>query len=149
MTRGELAGPVKPLTFMEKVRAGFKGFVKSAIDYIPKGILFSALLMGGGLALGAMTGVNPVGVTSWSQVPMRLGLSLLLGGVISGGFGAVQAVGEANRQRDDDLTTQAVMERRRERLPERAQERGYDSGYTPPDGLPPVQRSARGAPTFG
>ena len=141
--------PKKPLTLFEKVKIGFKGAIKSAIDYVPKGVLFSALLMGGGLALGAMTGINPVGVTSWSQVPMRLGLSLLLGGAISGGFGAVQAVGQASRERDEELTSQAIMERRRERLPERAQERGYDSGYTPPGNLPPHQKPARGAPSFG
>lgn len=146
--------PLKPLTTWEKIKIGAKGFGKSVMEYLPKGLLFSGMAMAGSAALGAISG-NPSWdifhvVSNPGMIPVRMGLSLGIGGLISGGVGAWEAVKTANREREDAMIVEGEQLRReRARGPERQRDTGFSMSGMPPTqaGLPratPVNQPAPG-----
>ncbi|MDX1975451.1 MAG: hypothetical protein SFT92_07220 [Rickettsiales bacterium] len=82
---------------VDKIKTGTVGFVKSALNYIPSGIVFTAVAIGA-LVLAGKMGVpflaayaNP----TMAGLLTHAAISLTLGSLISGGIGAVQEVKHA------------------------------------------------------
>lgn len=92
---------VPELPTWEKIKAGIKGFVKTAIAYLPRGLAFLGLLYGGSALLGSAMGGGSwdflgVSALSGGDLAGRIGLGLLFGGVISGGMGAYEHINAAS-----------------------------------------------------
>lgn len=75
-------------TLWQRIKGGVKGFFTSAIGYIPKGIMFTSVIMGGLYALESATGMGfgLVGMSAADLVSRGL-LHLTVGSVISGAIG--------------------------------------------------------------
>lgn len=110
--------PLKPLSTMEKIGVGIKSFVKSAISYIPSGLLYAGLMVGGSLAITALTGgigtggyellpglIENGGITM-AGVAQKVVGTMVLGSVITGGIGAYKGVTGASEQRNAELEWQ-------------------------------------------
>ncbi len=136
----------KPLSLFEKAVAGVKGFVKTAVDYLPRGIVFDALLFGGLIfaasMIPAVAAFNPLGVMSaaggvnWGGVVKHAMASLAIGGALSGVVGAVRQIGAETSHRDTEIMSQAhELQRYRNQAPHREHVREYED-ITPPGNLP-------------
>lgn len=76
-------------TLWQRIKGGVKGFVTNAISYIPKGIIFTGIIMGGMYALEATTGIGLglVGMKAPDLIARGL-MHLTVGSMISGAIGA-------------------------------------------------------------
>lgn len=119
----------QPLTLWEKIKAGAKGFAKTALHYLPRGLMFAAALLGGSALLGATVGWDPFGtaaIQSVGQLATRVATTLLIGSAIAGGVGAWHEVSAANKQREEDmLAQQSDLKRGRSIAKEREQEMSF------------------------
>jgi hypothetical protein len=150
---------VKPLSLMEKISVGVKSFVKSAVEYVPSGLLYSGLMIGGSLALSYMTGGawDILGLMSGGSISMSAlaikGLgTVALGSAVTGAIGAYKGVSQASEQRNAEVEWQqrGVEISPRARGLQRQQGAGFGTGMaTPQRGLPSQQQSGqRIAPGF-
>jgi hypothetical protein len=133
----------KPLSPWEKIKTGVSSFVGSALKYLPSGILFAAAIMGGSALLEtAFPGVGFLGITKAFEhggfvggILPRLGMTLLIGGAISGSMGAWQGIQKATGEREALRAQQAgIVARHQSQGAE--QHIAYDGPVSPQIGLP-------------
>ncbi len=120
--------PAKPLSLWEKIKTGAVGFVKSAISYLPSGLMFAGLIMGGSALLGVATGKEAFDILHVAKafhdggvgaIATKMALSLALGSTISGGMGAWKSVQHATQEREALRAHQtASLQRCRSHCPE-------------------------------
>lgn len=137
-----------PMSTWEKIKSGVKGFVKTTLHYLPRGIAFSAILMGGSALLGHAVGWDPLHMLSdatttdtVTHIAKRLGMTLLLGSAISGGVGAWQEIQHDAKQRDEEIEAQSEqLKRGRGQTPQRQQMRSENPPMEieTPKGLPVI-----------
>lgn len=137
----------KPLSGWEKFKVGVKGFFKTAIDYLPRGILFAAMFFGASALLGSIGLWDPLGALAeggtfhMAHAAHVIGKSALLGVLISGGVGAWQTIVMENTQRETEIVAQAEQIKRcREFARTREPEQEYVAAYTP-ENTPAVNTS--------
>ncbi|MDE3016390.1 MAG: hypothetical protein KGI29_05660 [Pseudomonadota bacterium] len=136
MAQDNLTPPAAPaLSTWEKIKAGVKGFVKTTIDYLPRGLMFLGLLYGGSALLGSFTGgggdlLGVANAYNAGDLAGRIGFGLLLGGLISGGIGAYESVREAEASHQ---AQQSQADGRSQKIEPRRQ---ADLDITPPCHLP-------------
>lgn len=133
----------QPLSLFEKIGKGIKGFVKSVTDYLPKGIVFDAILMTGAIAVASTLGFDPMGLmlgsaVNWGSVVSHVMFTLALGSTISGTVGAVREINHGVKGRNAEIAAQAYeLERCREHERSRGHVREYDDrGFVPQSNLP-------------
>src|SRR4051812_21075408 len=93
-----------PLTTWQKLKAGVKGFAKSVVHYLPRGLLIGGAILGGSLLIGH--GVDSFMHVSAANFLPRLGFTVLVGSLLSGGVGAWQEVRSETRQRNAEVQAQ-------------------------------------------
>jgi hypothetical protein len=148
---------LKPLSMFEKIKVGVKGFIKSAVDYIPSGLLYTGLMMGGSMAITALTGfdiagIMPGGSLDVGALAMKSIGTIVLSSTVTGAIGAYKGVSSANEQRSAEMEWQRRGVEVSPRV--RGQQRQQSSGMTSPvvatqRGLPQQQTNGqRTAPGF-
>ena len=134
----------KPLTFFEKVGVGIKSFGKAVMDYLPKGLLMSGLMLGaatvvanmGGWDIFGMGGIDAFGFVK------RLGLAIGIGSLITGGMAAYQGVKAHTAYRDKEIEIQeAMLAREHARSRGKSRESSDDMPVVASGGLPPHLRN--------
>lgn len=99
---------LKPMTGLEKFKAGVRGFFHHAVTSIPRVVLtagaifVSAKLAGtyGGEFGKGIADMAGVGDGQWATVGKRVLWSMGLGTIISGGIGAAQTASQESEQRN-------------------------------------------------
>ncbi len=131
----------KPLGFFGKLAAGIKGFIKTAADYLPRGLVFDALFIGGLAVAATQFGFDPLGFVqegslNWAKMATKAVLSLSLGAAISGSVGAYREIKHASQTRNTELIAQALeLQRYREHDYARGRAQSHDD-ISLPSGLP-------------
>jgi hypothetical protein len=132
----------KPLGFFGKLAAGIKGFVKTAVDYLPRGILFDAVFIGGLALVATQFGFDPLGIVAqggglnWGSIAKKALFSLSLGATISGGVGAYREIKHQTQSRNVEMIAQALeLQRYREHSHGRGLAHGHDE-ISVPGGIP-------------
>lgn len=148
-----LTSPVeikKPLTGWEKVKSGVKGFFKTALHYLPRGLMMAGAFLGGSYLLGLTSPgldlfkagqMNGIG-----EVATHIGKVMAIGGLITGGIGAWQTVKAETKQREAEIAAQG-QELARARGRERTRLVESDPVEVPKN-LPTVQAEALSIPTL-
>lgn len=132
---------VHPLGLWGKIKAGVKGFVKSALHYLPRGLLIAGAMLGAStLLVEAFPALDSFFHTSSlhtvGDVAHRIGLTMLIGGAISGGVGAWKGVSAAKKENEAALAAQAdLLQRGRSIGPERQRAVEYTDPVVP-SGIP-------------
>ncbi len=130
-----------PLTTWQKIKTGVVGFVKSAISYIPKGLMFAGILFVGSALLESVTGwglLHVVEAAKTGDLIGRIATTMMLGMTITGGVGAYQAIKQENELREKEMGTQGEqLKRSRAYVPERQPE------IVAPMGLPARAMAAK------
>ena len=149
-------GELKPLTTFEKIKVGVKSFVKSAADYIPSGLLYTGLMMGGSMAITALTGFDILGIMPGGSIDLgavafkSIG-TLALSSAVTGAIGAYKGVSAASEQRNAEIEWQqrgAEVSPRARGL-QRQQSSGMGTSVNTQRGLPQQQQNnGRAAPGF-
>ncbi len=159
------AGPteeLKPLTLWEKIKAGASGFFKTAKDYIPSGLLYTGLAIGGSLAVTAISTsmgmpidilglMGAGGGVSLSALAIKGIGTMALGTAVSGLIGGFKGASAASDQRNAEIEWQqrGVAVSPRARGQQRQQDSGFGQGPAQQRGLPSQQQSTgRVAPGF-
>lgn len=77
-------------SFLSRVKTKVTSFVKNAISYIPRGIIFTAGLYAGSAALEGLTGYPLLGVTSKTptEILSYAALHVGIGSLIAGAMGS-------------------------------------------------------------
>lgn len=134
--------PAKPLSLFEKIKAGATGFAKSVVSYLPRGLIFAGIILGGSALLEtAFPGVGFLNVTGMvakggiGALASRVGMTLLIGGTISGGMGAWQSIKGATEARESLRAEQAGI-LARHRSQGLGQHIAYDAPLVPQPDLP-------------
>lgn len=140
----------KPLSLMEKAFVGVKSFVKSSLEYVPSGLLFTGLFMAGSMALSFATGgaTDIAGIMLASggldvgAMAMKVIGTLALGSAIAGSIGAYKGISAAGEQRQSEAEWQ---QRGRSVSPrqlglQRSQSAGMTEQTMPQRNLPGQQR---------
>ncbi len=127
-----------PLTFLEKVGAGIKSFGKAVIDYLPRGILISGLLLGASAVMGNLGGWDLLGTAELGAGDFikRMAIGVGIGSVITGGVAAYQGVKAETQFRDKEIELQNRMLREHSRERGKSRETGGDMEIVSGGGLP-------------
>ncbi len=83
----------------EKVKTGTKGFIKSVIHYLPRGLMIAGAIFGGSYLLGSMGLWDPLNVvqnlaSNPGAIVTHIATSMAIGSLISGGIGAYQNIAQ-------------------------------------------------------
>lgn len=149
--------PLKPLSLMQKAVIGVKSFVKSAISYIPSGLLYAGLMVGGSIAITALTGgIGAPGATdilglisdgsiSMGKVVAKAVGTVALGSVVTGSIGAWKGISAASEQRHAEMEWQqrGVQISPRARGQQRMQSAGYADMPQQQRGLPQQKQTGQ------
>lgn len=134
----------QPLTLLEKIGVGIKSFGKAVIDYLPRGILFSGLMLGASAVMGNMGGWDIFGMkdVGFGGFIQRMALGVGLGSLITGGMAAYQGVKAHTQFRDKEIELQeAMLAREHARSRGLQRETGDDMPVVASGGLPPHVRN--------
>lgn len=102
---------VQPLSLWDKIKAGAKSFVKSAVHYLPRGILFVSAIFAGSALLENLTGLGLLHINSALESGAIVGqfiTSLAIGSMITGGIEAYKGVSQAVKENKAQLAAQAA-----------------------------------------
>lgn len=137
----------QPLSLWEKTKIGVSSFVKSSLDYIPRGIFLSAIFTGAMMLIGNMTGLGFLQDTANLTLAGFLTRVVTTVGIITGVVGAIGAYQGIKahtefREKEIELQERALMrERNRMRAREQRQElTGSMEEIKLPSGLPTTSR---------
>lgn len=140
----------KPLSLVEKTTIAAKSFVKSAIEYVPSGLMYSALFLGGSLAISALTGgasdiagvLAASGGVNLKALAVKAIGTLALGSAVTGSIGAYQGVSAANEQRESEMEWQQRGQSISPQARGRQRSQATDMGDPAPQrGLPPQKQA--------
>ncbi|MFO0388412.1 MAG: hypothetical protein ACK502_01640 [Alphaproteobacteria bacterium] len=128
-----------PLSLLEKIGVGIKSFGKAVIDYLPRGILISGLMLGASAVMGNMGGWDLFGTAELGAGDFikRMAIGVGIGSLITGGVAAYQGVKAHTQFRDKEIEMQeAMLAREHARSRGKSRESGDDMEIVSGGGLP-------------
>jgi hypothetical protein len=136
-----------PLSVWSKVKAGVKGFAKAVMHYLPRGAIFAGALLGVSALMGNAGGWDFLGansLTSVGQVAGKIGLTMVLGSLVTGSMGAWKSI-------DAETKRHAAMIAAGGESPKRTQARGQQheqeiDDESPISGLPVMVKAPEKSP---
>lgn len=139
----------QPLSLWEKVKIGVTSFVKSALDYIPRGVIMAAIGIGIVALTANLTGfgfLSHFADMSLGGFLTKVGIGTAIGTALVGSLGAYQGVKAHTQYREKEIETQElaiIRQRQREQMRQKQKDGGdrkgaVDLDIETPQGLPDI-----------